>query len=57
MEQQLYQDQFSRTHDFPLETHVEKTQEELDAMGPLFNDAKDAAPVIGGGILALLLLL
>lgn len=25
MEQQLYQDQFSRTHDFPLETHVEKT--------------------------------
>lgn len=39
------------------ETHVEKTQEELDAMGPLFNDAKDAAPVIGGGILALLLLL
>ena len=39
------------------ETHVEETQRELDGMGPLFNDAQDAAPVIGGGILALLLLL
>jgi hypothetical protein len=39
------------------ETHVEETQKELDAMGPLFNDPKQAAPVIGGGILALLLLL
>ena len=39
------------------ETHVEETKRELDGMGPLFNDAQDAAPVIGGGILALLLLL
>ena len=39
------------------ETHVEKTEEELKEMGPLFKDAQEAAPVIGGGILALLLLL
>lgn len=39
------------------ETHVDETEKELKQMGPLFNDAQEAAPVIGGGILALLLLL
>jgi hypothetical protein len=39
------------------ETHVEETQKELDGMGPLFNDPKEAAPIIGGGLLAFLLLL
>lgn len=37
------------------ETHVEETQEELDKMGPI--DAKKAAPIIGGGLLAFLFLL
>lgn len=39
------------------ETHVEQTEKELKEMGPLFNDAQEAAPIIGGGLLALLLLL
>lgn len=39
------------------ETHVDQTEKELKNMGPLFKDAEKAAPVIGGGILALLLLL
>lgn len=39
------------------ETHVEQTEQELKGMGPIFKDAETAAPVIGGGILALLLLL
>lgn len=39
------------------ETHVDQTEKELKQMGPLFKDAQEAAPVIGGGILALLLLL
>lgn len=39
------------------ETHVEETQRELDGMGPLFESPQQAAPVIGGGLLALLLLL
>jgi len=37
------------------ETHVEETQEELNLMGPI--DAKKAAPIIGGGLLAFLFLL
>jgi hypothetical protein len=37
------------------ETHVEKTEEELKGMGPI--DAEKAAPIIGGSLLALLLLL
>lgn len=37
------------------ETHVEETKKELDAMGDI--NVEKAAPVIGGGILALLLLL
>lgn len=39
------------------ETHVEETEKELKNMGPIFKDAEKAAPVIGGGLLALLLLL
>ena len=37
------------------ETHVEETKEELELMGPI--DAEKAAPVIGAGMLAWLLLL
>lgn len=37
------------------ETHVEETEEELKLMGPI--DAEKAAPVIGAGMLAFLLLL
>lgn len=37
------------------ETHVEETEKELKQMGPI--DAKKAAPAIGAGLLALLLLL
>jgi hypothetical protein len=37
------------------ETHVEETEKELKLMGPI--DAEKAAPAIGAGILALLLLL
>lgn len=37
------------------ETHVEETKKELKEMGPI--DAEKAAPLIGGGLLALLLLL
>jgi len=37
------------------ETHVQETEKELKGMGPI--DAEKAVPVIGGGILALLLLL
>lgn len=39
------------------ETHVDQTEKELKGMGPLFKNAEEAAPIIGGGILALLLLL
>lgn len=39
------------------ETHVDQTEKELKGMGPIFKDAEKAAPIIGGGILALLLLL
>jgi hypothetical protein len=37
------------------ETHVEETRKELKEMGPI--DAEKAAPIIGGSLLALLLLL
>jgi len=37
------------------ETHVEETEEELNLMGPI--DAEKAAPAIGAGMLAFLLLL
>ena len=37
------------------ETHVEETEEELKLMGPI--DAEKAAPAIGAGMLAFLLLL
>ena len=37
------------------ETHVDETKKELKEMGPI--DAEKAAPLIGGGLLALLLLL
>ena len=37
------------------ETHVEETEKELKLMGPI--DAKKAAPAVGAGILAFLLLL
>lgn len=37
------------------ETHVEETENELKGMGPI--DAEKAAPAVGAGILALLLLL
>lgn len=37
------------------ETHVEKTEQELKLMGPI--DAEKAAPAIGAGLLAFLLLL
>lgn len=39
------------------ETHVEETQKELDAMGPLNMSPEQAAPIIGGGLLAFFLLL
>ena len=39
------------------ETHVEETQKELDAMGPLNLTPEKAVPIIGGGLLALFLLL
>ena len=37
------------------ETHVEQTEKELKGMGPI--DAEKAAPIVGGSLLALLLLL
>ena len=37
------------------ETHVEETEEELKLMGPIY--AEKAAPIIGTGMLAWLLLL
>jgi len=37
------------------ETHVEETEKELKLMGPI--DAEKAAPAIGAGLLAFLLLL
>ena len=52
-----YQGQIGEAAKLGWETHVDKTEQELKGMGPLFKDAEKAAPVIGGGILALLLLL
>lgn len=39
------------------ETHVDETQKELDAMGPLNLTPEKAVPIIGGSLLALFLLL
>ena len=52
-----YQGQIGEAAKLGWETHVDTTEKELKGMGPLFNDAQEAAPIIGGGLLALLLLL
>lgn len=52
-----YDGQIGEAAKLGWETHVQETEKELKGMGPLFKDAEKAAPVIGGGILALLLLL
>ena len=52
-----YQGQIGEAAKLGWETHVDTTEKELKGMGPIFKDAEKAAPVIGGGILALLLLL
>lgn len=50
-----YQGQIGEAAKLGWETHVAETEDELKKMGPI--DAEKAAPVIGAGILALLLLL
>ena len=50
-----YQGQIGEAAKLGWETHVAKTEKELKGMGPI--DAEKAAPAIGAGILALLLLL
>lgn len=52
-----YNGQIGEAAKLGWETHVEETEKELKNMGPIFKDAEKAAPVIGGGLLALLLLL
>lgn len=52
-----YDGQIGEAAKLGWETHVEETENELKGMGPIFKDAQQAAPVIGGGLLALLLLL
>lgn len=52
-----YQGQIGEAAKLGWETHVDETEDELRRMGPIFKDAQQAAPVIGGGLLALLLLL
>jgi hypothetical protein len=52
-----YNGQIGEAAKLGWETHVEQTEKELKGMGPIFKDAETAAPIIGGGILALLLLL
>jgi len=50
-----YQGQIGEAARLGWETHVAETESELKKMGPI--DAEKAAPAIGAGILALLLLL
>ena len=50
-----YDGQIGEAAKLGWETHVEETRKELKLMGPI--DAEKAAPAIGAGILALLLLL
>ena len=52
-----YDGQIGEAAKLGWDTHVEQTEKELEGMGPLFSSPQEAAPVIGGGILALLLLL
>lgn len=52
-----YDGQIGEAAKLGWETHVQETEKELKGMGPLFNDPEKAAPVIGGSLLALLLLL
>lgn len=52
-----YNGQIGEAAKLGWDTHVEQTEKELEGMGPLFGSPQEAAPVIGGGILALLLLL
>lgn len=50
-----YDGQIGEAAKLGWESHVEETEKELKGMGPI--DAEKAAPAIGAGILALLLLL
>ena len=52
-----YNGQIGEAAKLGWETHVEQTEKELKGMGPLFDEPKKAAPIIGGSLLALLLLL
>lgn len=50
-----YDGQIGEAAKLGWETHVEETKKELKGMGPL--NVEKAAPAVGAGILALLLLL
>jgi hypothetical protein len=52
-----YDGQIGEAAKLGWETHVEQTEKELDKMGPLFKSPQEAAPALGAGILAFLLLL
>lgn len=52
-----YDGQIGEAAKLGWETHVEQTEKELDKMGPLFGSPQKAAPAMGAGILAFLLLL
>lgn len=52
-----YDGQIGEAAKLGWETHVEQTEKELDKMGPLFSSPQKAAPAMGAGILAFLLLL